>query len=178
MTIAATLVSHPDRPSAASGIDARVRRESGTLVFHFVLHAPADRIRIPPAAAGGRADGLCQHTCFEAFVRAGGTAYLELNFSPSGQWAIYRFSGYRAGMTPVPVATAPRIAVRRFDDRLELEAAVPADALDAAPAEGAQLALSAVVEDDSGRLSYWAVRHAPAQADFHHPDGFVLELPP
>jgi len=39
-----------------------------------------------------------------------------------------------------------------------------------------KLALSAVVEDDSGRLAYWALKHAPGKPDFHHPDGFVLEL--
>ena len=39
-----------------------------------------------------------------------------------------------------------------------------------------KLALTAVVEDGSGRLSYWALRHAPGKPDFHHPDGFVLEF--
>jgi len=36
--------------------------------------------------------------------------------------------------------------------------------------------LSAVIEEESGTLSYWALRHAPGRADFHHPDGFALEL--
>ncbi len=42
--------------------------------------------------------------------------------------------------------------------------------------QGLKLALSAVVEDDSGTLSYWALKHAPGKPDFHHSDGFVLEL--
>jgi hypothetical protein len=32
------------------------------------------------------------------------------------------------------------------------------------------------VEDRSGSLSYWALRHAAGKPDFHHPDAFALEL--
>jgi hypothetical protein len=66
------------------------------------------------------------------------------------------------------------IDVRRFDDRLELDATLQLASLQAA--RNLKLALTAVVEDDSGNLSYWALRHAPGKPDFHHPNGFVLEL--
>jgi hypothetical protein len=39
-----------------------------------------------------------------------------------------------------------------------------------------RLALAAVVEEDDGRLSYWALQHAPGNPDFHHPECFTLEL--
>ena len=39
-----------------------------------------------------------------------------------------------------------------------------------------RLGAAAVLEDDNGRLSYWALCHPPGKPDFHHPDGFVLEL--
>jgi len=38
------------------------------------------------------------------------------------------------------------------------------------------IAMAAVVEDEGGRLSYWALRHPPGKPDFHHPDSFALEL--
>ena len=38
------------------------------------------------------------------------------------------------------------------------------------------LVVSAVIEDDSGALSYWALRHPPGKPDFHHPDAFAMEL--
>ena len=38
------------------------------------------------------------------------------------------------------------------------------------------LALSVVVEDEQGMLSYWALKHPAGKADFHHPDSFALEL--
>jgi hypothetical protein len=40
------------------------------------------------------------------------------------------------------------------------------------------VALAAVIEADTGELSYWSLQHAPGKPDFHHPDGFTLELSP
>jgi hypothetical protein len=38
------------------------------------------------------------------------------------------------------------------------------------------IGLAAVIEEKSGTLSYWALRHAPGKPDFHHPDAFALVL--
>ena len=42
----------------------------------------------------------------------------------------------------------------------------------------ARIAASAVLENKSGHKSYWALAHPTDKPDFHHPDGFVLDLPP
>lgn len=39
-------------------------------------------------------------------------------------------------------------------------------------------AISAVIEEADGTKSYWALAHPPGEPDFHHPDCFVLDLPP
>jgi hypothetical protein len=39
-----------------------------------------------------------------------------------------------------------------------------------------RIAMTAVIEDDAGSLSYWGLRHAPGKPDFHNPDGFALEI--
>jgi len=179
MTIAWTSLT---RYAAASndvvhGIDIRVLRESTSIAFRYVLRADMAHVRVPSGQASDRTDGLWKHTCFEAFVAAD-IGYYEFNFSPSTQWAAYRFTAYREGMSPVDVMAAPKVAVRHFYDRLELDATVAAE--DLAAVRGARtlkLAVTAVVEDDSGTLSYWALKHAPGKPDFHHMDGFVLELP-
>jgi hypothetical protein len=136
-------------------------------------------VRVPPEQPLGRANGLWTHTCFEAFISARGLPrYYEFNFSPSGQWAVYRFDSYRKGMSPADVSTPPHLAVRRGEESLELEATIRLQDLGALQsAHTLKLALSAVLEDDGGNLSYWALKHAPDKPDFHHPDGFVLELP-
>jgi hypothetical protein len=162
------------------GIDVRVHKEKpDALVFEYVLQAEMPHVRIPSPQPPGRADGLWRYTCFEAFIAApGAPGYYELNFSPSRQWAVYRFSAYREGMSPSDVNTPPELAVRAFDDRLELSAVIDLSDLTALRgARSVELAVTAVVEDNSGRLSYWALKHAPGKPDFHHSDGFVLELP-
>jgi hypothetical protein len=175
------LVAHSAAHSnTVQRIDVRAyQTKRGTLRFEYVLLAPMSQIRVPPARQPVRGDELWEHTCFEAFI-ATPTApgYYELNFSPSREWAIYRFDAYRHGRVCVEVVTSPDLVVRRFDDRLELDATIVLSEL-AAPQkpEALKLALTAVVEAEGGRLSYWALKHAPDKPDFHHADGFVLELP-
>ena len=176
---------HPGTPDErVDGIEVRVEAGSGTLCLRYRLHGDLPRIRVPSASRAGRADGLWMHTCFEAFVHAGtAPRYLELNFSPSGQWAAYRFSGYRDGREPLELEEPPRIVVRceggapGRGGSLELAASVRLPVLTATAGSKLHLGLCAVVEDDAGGLSYWALRHAAGRPDFHHPETFTLELP-
>ena len=134
-------------------------------------------LRIPSASKPGPADGLWQHTCLEAFVAVDGdAAYREFNFSPSGQWAIYRFAGERIRAVSDGDAQAPPVLHTTLNaDQLTLTAEVSWSAL---PAQTGELSvgLSAVIEESDGRLSYWALRHAGERPDFHHPAGRCLRL--
>jgi hypothetical protein len=170
----AALKRHPASPCAAlRGIEASVTRAAeGSLQLTYRLEGDLDRVRIPPAGAPRIAERLWQHTCCELFIApAAGGAYHEFNFSPSGEWAAYRFEHYRHGMALLETLAAPRIRVQRGAGVLELHARislpVPSHAL---------LGLSAVIEETDGTLSYWALRHAPGKPDFHHRDAFALEL--
>jgi hypothetical protein len=85
---------------AATRIEVDVAWPSaGGVVLSYVVHGDIAALRLPPIAAPARGDDLWQHTCFEAFIgTAAGAAYYELNFSPSTQWAAYRFDSHRNGM--------------------------------------------------------------------------------
>ncbi len=172
----AALIPHPATPSTAvHEIRVDVERVSASgLVLRYLARGNLARLRLPPLVASERADGLWQHTCFEAFVvTSAHPGYVELNFSPSTHWAAYTFSGYREGMAPLDVATAPRVDVEHGHDEMRLAAAVEAEAF----AAGAlRLALSAVIEDTEGGKSYWALAHPQGKPDFHHADGFALIL--
>ena len=39
-----------------------------------------------------------------------------------------------------------------------------------------QLSICAVIEEIDDRLSYWALTHPAERPDFHHPEGFVLQI--
>jgi len=176
----APLARYPSNQSdPVVGIETRVRgRAPDVLTFQYVLRAPLPHVRIPSVRPPGLAHELWKHTCFEAFIAdRAANSYHEFNFAPSRQWAVYRFDAYREGMSPVDVTTPPEIVVRRLEDRFELDATVRLSDLGALrDAPTLKLALTAVLEHDSGTLSYWALKHAPGKPDFHHPEGFVLEL--
>ncbi len=162
---------HPQSAcQAVSGIKVEIVRPGPLLLSYRVSGAMA-KLTAPARATPARADGLWRRTCFEAFVGVG-DGYLELNFSPSTEWAAYRFSGYRAGMAPAHDLAAPAIAVSAGDETLELRVSVdlPADA-------GGRLGLSAVIEETGGGLSYWALGHPPGKPDFHHWRAFAIDLP-
>ncbi len=170
------LACHPRTPSrAVRAIDvAACGAASGGLTLTFALEGDFSGMCIPEPRPSRRVNGLWRHTCFEAFVMAGeGPGYREFNFSPSGEWAITAFYGYRDGGVPVS-APGPGIVVRRRGERLELEAQMRAECLP--PGRSLRLGLSAVVEESDGGLTYWALRHPAGPPDFHHADAFVLPL--
>lgn len=175
------LSAHPG-DAAAPAVDGLVAEAvldgTGLLRLAFRLEGTMPGLRVPGRSPPVRADGLWQHTCFEAFLRAGaGPGYVELNFAPSGAWAAYRFTGRREGMT-APGLPAPPAAHWRCDESgLALNATVPLDALLPGPFATLWIGLAAVIEDRSGTITHWALRHPADRPDFHHPEGFVLALP-
>ena len=176
----ALLMCHPEtRSQAVQGIETCLRpKQDGALALTYLLKGDLSRLLIPPPGVPRRADRLWQHTCFEAFVRLkGSTAYYEFNFAASGEWAAYTFRSYRDGVPLEDEELSPRIAVHSAVNSLDLQAVIRLDRLLSTNLRAPLgLALSAVIEEKSGLLSYWALRHPPGKPDFHHPDAFALEL--
>ena len=171
-----SLACHPGTPSQAiQGIEAVVgTAPGGNLTVAFTLEGDIHRLRIPEPRSSRRAEGLWRHTCFEVFAMIGdGPGYREFNFSPSGEWAVYDFRGYRDSGKTGDVLP-PGVVVRQTQDRLELDAKICQDILP----QGRRLllGLSVVVEEVDGVLSCWALRHPPGKPDFHHRDAFALQL--
>ena len=173
------LVPHPSTPPSEpafklwASVDyvAKLGAVATTNIW-FGVGAPASRFVLPESEEPARKDELWKTTCFEAFLQAAdGEAYREWNFAPSGDWAAYQFTGYRAGMAE-PDVPAPYI---RIEDNmtwwtLGATIAVPAD-------PEWRLGLSAVLEEKDGTKSYWALAHADGgKPDFHAADCFTAKL--
>lgn len=170
------LFAHPDRPPAAIRdvvVEWRGDASEALLIFRIIGDT---ELLLPAAAEPIRTDELWRTTCAELFVRPdGGDGYVEFNFSPSGAWAVYAFDGYRVGMRAHPSAVAPRTAIRRQYGIIEVEIDVDFSDL---TGKSARVGLAAILEENTGHKSYWALRHPPGPPDFHHPDCFTIELPP
>lgn len=165
------LIPHPSSPSPCpETLSVEVERRGDRLWLRFVAEGDPDRIAWPSQAEPGRADDLWRHTCFEVFVGGEGGGYGEFNLSPSGQWASYRFDGYREGMRPAG-EEAVVLGLDGGADYAALEAEI------ALPADARRLGLSAVIETREGAMTYWALSHPSDKPDFHHPETMTLALP-
>lgn len=181
MTIEAGAVLLP-HPSVASpplrSIRVEVERDRALLRLRYRFEGDLARIRVPAPATPAPSIGLWEHTCAEAFVAGEeGDAYHELNFSPSGEWAAFAFSSYRA-IGALDDVVPPRIVSSSDDARLEMM--IEVDLARLSPTYAAaplRLGLSAVVETLDGGLSCWSLVHPPGQPDFHQRDTRVLRLP-
>jgi len=132
------------------------------------------RLVIPPFAGKGRADGLWQTTCFEAFLKPhGGPSYVELNLSPSERWAAYDFADRRQGMAERAFPHEPQCTMRLGSSFAIFDASIPVAGLPLLPCA---LGMSAVIEEEGGTRSYWALAHPPGKPDFHHPACFAATL--
>lgn len=177
----APLHCHPDTPcTAVESIRSSISWEHGKLKITYALNGIVEQLRIPAERAAHPTDNLWQHTCFELFIGAkNDVEYYEFNFSPSGEWAAYEFRDYRDGGPIHGDGLDPKITVQRSAAALELSAKLRLNRL-----TGLQsgvylwLGLAAVIEDLSGSLSYWALKHPPGKPDFHHSDNFSLEIEP
>lgn len=171
------LLRHPASCCAAVRTIAASARltADGVLVLKYNVHGEPGRICIPETRPSAAADGLWRHTCCEAFVAGvDGQEYREFNFSPSGQWAAYRFSAYRNRDSGFVPPAAPQLDFRSDAAGFRLTARIARELLPAAIAFN--IGLSAVIEAADGTKSYWALAHAGARPDFHLRQSFTLTL--
>lgn len=146
--------------------------------LHQAFHDTFSPVLWPPTKPkASRRDGIWQSTCMELFISTPSMQrYWEYNFCPSGDWNIYQLSGYRSDLQAEPSCRQPSITqgTQAGGDELAVISQLP-------PALIHQkeliLAITAVVEQRSGQLSYWALHHGGSEADFHRRDGFQLRLP-
>ena len=100
--------------------------------------------------------------------------YRELNLSPSGQWANYRFIDYRQPDATFTPSTPPQITLHRRNDGFELNALLAKNQL---PSNTTlNIGLAVVIENTDVSKNYWALQHCAKQPDFHLRQSFALTL--
>jgi hypothetical protein len=167
------LTAHSAHPAkSVSAVAARILSlDANWLTLRWKVEG-AQALVVPPFAGRARTDGLWRTTCFELFVMDG-EGYAEFNLAPSERWAAYDFTSYRAGMAERAMERAPVCTPRRGRSVLIFDAAIPARALPPLPWD---YGLTAVIEEEGGHTSYWAIAHPPERPDFHDPACFAGRL--
>ena len=169
------LIAHPDHPPVGiTGVESRIiGRDANWLRARWRVEGSRQLV-VPPFAGKGRTDDLWQTTCFELYLKPlGGEAYCELNLSPSERWNAYDFDGYRAGMRERPFPHEPECTIRLGSTFAIFDAAIPLAGL---PDQDCAMGLSAILEEQGGVKSYWALAHPESKPDFHAPACFAVAL--
>jgi len=170
------LAVHTDHPArTVERVEARIiGRDSSFLRVRWKVEG-AQHLVVPPFGGRGRADDLWRTTCFEMFLMpSGGGAYCEFNLSPSARWNAYDFDSYRAGMRERPFPHEPECTLRQGSTFAIFDAAIPVAGL---PDADCAMGLCAVIEEEGGTISYWALAHEEGRPDFHSSACFTAELP-
>lgn len=167
------LVHHRNfAPANVKGVSVRWSElPGGRLMLRYRVDG-CESILLPDFKGKGRGDNLWETTCFELFLHDGNGEYREYNFSPSQQWAAYRFRGYRSRREDFEPVVLPEIKSEQGDHVFMLTVFISLEEL--AGAEAA--ALCAIVQEQGQRPSYWAMVHNRLKPDFHDPAGFRLRL--
>ena len=171
------LIPHPDHPPlAVSAIEARIGGDHPNWLQLRWRIEGSGKLVLPKITGKVRADNLWQTTCFELFVKPiGGETYGEWNLSPSRQWAAYDFDSYRNGMRERPVERTPDCVMRPGSTFSIFDASIARAELPVGPCA---IGLTAVIEEEGGVISYWALAHSEGKADFHHAACFAAKLDP
>jgi len=176
-----------------------------TLEVAYQLQGDLSQLSLPsPASPPERRDLLWQTTCLELFLaRRGANGYWEFNLSPSGHWNVYRLERYREGLTSELAYNQLPLQVKHQEQSLvqhqakspgqqvtmTLRCPLPPDlrgnrvetagetGATAGGRPGLEVGITAVIEHSDGALSYWALHHPGAEADFHHRGGFTIQVP-
>lgn len=138
-------------------LDYMLRGDVTQFVFDDVSKAPC------------RKDLLWKRTCLEAFLPEKGSSYRELNVAPSHDWNFYYFSDYRQGQT-VESDIKIHLSSERSESLYQLQVRV--ERLESLLSIH-KIGLSVILQDKQEGLSYWALKHPSAHADFHHRDSFL-----
>jgi hypothetical protein len=160
-------------------ITGTVQRVSNKLVMEYELRGDLSQIAIAPPEQPGsweRRDYLWEQTCFECFFGPKGQPnYWEINLSPAGHWAFYRFSNHRAEiMQPEPFYSELPFTVTQTPEILTISLSVSLDPI-VTRDQSLDVGITAVIKTKTDQESYWALSHGEP-ADFHNRATFMIGL--
>lgn len=148
-----------------------------SLHINYAVRAPLEKIAMnKTGSAPQRRDKLWESTCFEFFIKPSlAPLYFEYNIAPNGDWNCFKFPKYRFGGRSIPDAPVPSVRVEAKLWYFQLHVVLPNIEFFGFD-KGSALGIAAVIKDNEGRLSYWALNHLGEKPDFHTLNNFCIPL--
>jgi hypothetical protein len=164
----------PDLPEIT--ITGQFSFQNSLLALRYLLKGKVENISMPPTSEQpSRKDELWKSTCFEFFLAIKDQpGYWEFNLSPSGDWNAYSMEAYRRvgfreerAIEKLPFAFNKEADGHSLDVSVDVSSIVPAE-------QDVQMAITAIMQANDGKESYWALTHPAPHPDFHLREGFIL----
>jgi len=160
-----------------TSIHGQIMLDSQHIVIDFILKGDTSLIKHSPITpTPQRKNNLWQSTCFEVFTATTSHPYYsEYNISPSHDWNVYTFKGYREGQSLDPLIGSIKVKTLYSNEKLSgITASLPLPPRLA----GKEIALgiSCVLQDIHDHLNYYALVHPNRKPDFHDKRSFVIRL--
>lgn len=158
-------------------IAGNIARYANELTITYALFGNLEAVVIAtPSDIPERKHELWKETCFEFFVGIKNSErYWEFNLSPTGHWNVYRFEGYRQGMQEETAFTTVPFSIQNQSDNFALAVNVGLDQI-VSPEEAIEVSITAVIKQRDDEVTYWALTHQGAEADFHLRDSFIIDM--
>lgn len=151
-----------------------VERSGDWLSLDYLLEADLDLLQIPKTTSQPQfKEELWKTTCFEAFLKSSSSAYLEWNFSPSGDYWNQGFVDYRKVDPQFKELTPLLIQVESDQTQnkcLRIRSKVPLED------EYVKLGLASAVHLKNDECLYFSLKHSENRPDFHRADSFLIDL--
>jgi len=166
------------KPLSNLKITGNIARRANQLGIRCTLFGDnlKEVIVAPPSDIPERKHELWKDTCFEFFLGIKDSErYWEFNLSPAGHWNVYRFDGYRQGMQEETAFIRLPFSVQNQSEGLAFALDVDLGKIVSAD-QALKIAITAVIKHRDGEVTYWALTHRGAEADFHQRDSFIVEL--
>ncbi len=161
------------------GLMALIDRRGSILTVESILTGNLNQVIFPiPSKFPQRRDHLWEQTCFEVFFTwSEQGSYFELNSSPSGDWNLFSFENYRSGKSQ-EFKVKEFIHQRGETSSEEWRNKISIDLEPILPLQNIPLFVSvtAVIEYQDRRKSYWAVEHLGSEPDFHLRKSFSIQV--
>ncbi|OYE03717.1 DOMON-like domain-containing protein [Nostoc sp. 'Peltigera membranacea cyanobiont' 232] len=158
-------------------ISGNIARNGNKLAIRYMVEGDLKEIAIFPLSnTPSRKHELWKETCFEFFIGIKDSAqYWEFNLSPAGHWNAYYLDGYRQGMQEETAFEKLPFSVQNEADGLTLLLDVDLGKIISVE-QAIEVGITTVVKDRGGEVTYWALTHKGAEADFHLRDSFIIQL--
>ncbi|WP_455200022.1 DOMON-like domain-containing protein [Kaarinaea lacus] len=158
-------------------VSGKVILDKNLIQISYQLQGNVNEINLPQhSERASRKDKLWESTCFELFItKTGISDYWEYNLSPSKDWAVFRFTDYRENKTDELTISNIVIDTRIDNGTLfELNSSLPLP--DTLAGHRIRVGISAVIQDNSNDIHYYALDHHKQQPDFHDRKSFTISL--